>query len=414
MKNLKYSGLIFLLLIAIMLPDIQAQNWPCFRGPNGDGTSTEINLPVRWDSVTNVAWKVPVPGIGYSSPVVFNDRLFITTAIKETQEKILLCYDTKSGKLLWQRTVVKSPFEGKHDNNSHASGTPATDGSKVFVSFLDGQDVVVAAYDYTGKQIWLQKPGTFSSPHGYSCSPLLYEDKVIINGSSQENPFVAALSKNDGKTLWKVNHERPSHSFATPIIRKIAGKTQLIFLGNREIASYNPNDGSKYWWVNGPSEDFCSSPVYNEKTGLILVSSAWPRIILVAIRPDGSGDVTNSHVVWQQREGGYYVPSPVYKDNLLFSTMTTGMLNCLDATTGKVLWTEKMGPQYSSPVIAGGLIYMPKDDGVITVIKPGTKFESIARNAIGEKMFASPAVSNGKIYLRSFKHLYCISPGGKI
>jgi outer membrane protein assembly factor BamB len=414
MKNLKYPGLMFLLLIAMTSSKIQAQNWPCFRGPNGDGTSAETNLPTRWDSVTNVAWKVSVPGIGYSSPVVFNDRLFITTAIKEKEEKILLCYDAKSGKLLWQRTVVKSPFEGKHDNNSHASGTPATDGTKIFVSFLDGKDVIVAAFDFTGKQLWLQKPGTFSSPHGYSCSPLLFEDKVIINGSSQENPFVAALSKTDGKILWKVNHERPSHSFSTPIIRKIAGKTQLIFCGNREIASYNPADGSKYWFVSGPSEDFCSSPVYNEKTGLIIVSSAWPERILVAIKPDGSGDVTKSHVVWRQREGAFYVPSPVNKDNFLFTTMTTGKLNCIDAGTGKIVWTENMGPQYSSPVIAGGLIYMPKDDGVITVIKPGTKFESIARNAIGEKMFASPAISNGKIYLRSFQRLYCISSNGKI
>lgn len=412
MKNLLYPILVFSLLINA-LSETSAQNWPCWRGPNGDGTSMETNLPVLWDSVTNVVWKVAVPGIGYSSPVVFNEKLFITSALPDTQEKILLCYDNRNGKLLWQRTVVKSPFERKHDNNSHASGTPATDGKMVFVSFLDGSNVVVAAFDLAGRQVWLQKPGTFESPHGYSCSPVLYEDKVIINGSSQKDPFVAALSKSDGKILWKIKHERPSHSFSTPIIRKIAGKTQLIFCGNREIASYNPADGSKYWFVSGPSEDFCSSPVFNEKTGLILVSSAWPQRTLVAIKPDGKGDVTNSHVVWQSREGAYYVPSPVYKDNLLFTTMTTGKLHCIDAATGDIIWTESMGPQYSSPVIAGGVIYMPKDDGVITVIKPGLKFESVARNAMGEKMFASPAISNGKIYLRGFQHLYCISKNGK-
>jgi outer membrane protein assembly factor BamB len=413
MKNLLYSSLIFLLLTNAFSVS-QAQNWPCWRGPNGDGTSTETNLPVQWDSITNVAWKVPVPGVGYSSPVIFNEKLFITSALQSTQEKVLLCYDIRNGKLLWQRTVVKSPFENKHDNNSYASGTPATDGTAIFVSFLDGRDVVIAAFDFSGKQLWQQRPGTFESPHGYSCSPVLFEDKVIINGSSQKDPFVAALNKSDGKVLWKINHERPSHSFSTPIIRKIAGKTQLIFCGNREIASYNPADGSKYWFVSGPSEDFCSSPVYNEITGLILVSSAWPQRILVAIKPDGKGDVSASHVVWQSREGAYYVPSPVYKDNLLFSTMTTGKLYCIDAGTGNVIWTENMGPQYSSPVVAGGLIYMPKDDGVITVIKPGLKFESIASNAIGEKMFASPAISNGKIYLRGFQHLYCISKKGKI
>ena len=412
MKNLILYCLIFFLLIINTVSE--AQNWPGWRGPNGDGTSMETNLPVRWDSITNVVWKVSVPGTGYSSPIVFNDKLFITTALPETHEKVLLCYDAKSGKLLWQQTVVKSPFERKHDNNSHASGTPATDGTRIYVSFLDGKDIVVAAFDFAGKQLWQKRPGTFSSPHGFSCSPVLCEDKVIINGSSQGAPFVAALNKTDGRVIWSVAHEKPSHSFSTPIIRKIAGKTQMIFCGNKEIASLNPADGSKYWFVSGPSEDFCSSPVYNEKTDLVLVSSAWPQRILVAIKPDGQGDVSTSHVAWQSREGAYYVPSPVCIETFLFTTMTTGKLHCIDAATGNILWAESMGPQYSSPVIAGGLIYMPKDDGVITVIKPGPKFEYIAKNAIGEKMFASPAISNGKIYLRGFQHLYCISSNGKI
>jgi outer membrane protein assembly factor BamB len=405
------SGLVILLFL--LTANANAQNWPCWRGPNGDGTSKEINLPVKWDSVTNVVWKITVPGKGYSSPVIWKDKLFLSSAIQESQEKILLCFDTKSGKQLWQKTVVKSPFEGKHDNNGYASGTPATDGKLVFVSFLDGKDVLVAAYDFSGNQVWKQKPGTFASPHGYSCSPVLYEDKVIINGDSQGDSFVAALSKADGHILWKVPHERPAHSFSTPIIRNIAGKVQMIFCGNKEIASYNPADGTKNWFVSGPSEDFCSSPVYSEKSGLVLVSSAWPQRVLVAIKPDGKGDVSKTHVAWQTREGAFYVPSPVLADNLLFSTMTTGKMHCIDIATGKVLWIENNGPQYSSPVIANGLVYMPNDEGIITVIKPGSKFEYVAKNPIGEKMFASPAISNGKIYLRGFNHLFCISSNGK-
>ncbi|MGE5406650.1 MAG: PQQ-binding-like beta-propeller repeat protein, partial [Methanosarcina sp.] len=242
-----------------------------------------------------------------------------------------------------------------------------------------------------------------------SCSPAIFEDKVIINGDSQGDSFVAALSKADGHVVWKVKHEKPAHSFSTPIFRNMAGKMQMIFCGNKEIASYNPADGSKNWFVSGPSEDFCSSPVYNEKTGLILVSSAWPQRTLVAIKPDGKGDVTATHVVWQKREGAYYVPSPVCKDNLLLSTMTTGKVHCIDAATGNILWIENLGMQYSSPVVANGLVYMPNDEGVITVIKPGQKFEFVSKNPIGEKMFASPAISNGKIYLRGFRHLFCIS-----
>ena len=193
----------------------KAQNWPQWRGPNGDGTSSEINLPTQWDSEKNVLWKSPVPGIGHSSPIVWGDRLFTITAKPESQEKILLCYDTKNGDLLWQVTVLKTKLENKHNDNSFASGTPATDGTYIYVSFLDGEYVTVAAYDFTGKQIWLQRPGTFSSPHGYSCSPVLYKDKVIINGDSKGDSFVAALSRTDGHTIWKVPHNNPAHSFST-------------------------------------------------------------------------------------------------------------------------------------------------------------------------------------------------------
>jgi outer membrane protein assembly factor BamB len=408
MTNLRLLTIILLFLIVNSVSVTKAQNWPGWRGPNGDGTSIETSLPIQWDSVTNVLWKSRVPGIGYSSPVIWGDKLFTVTAFIETQEKVLLCYNSKNGDLLWQKTVLNTRFENKHDNNSYASGTPATDGSLVYVSFLDGEDVVVAAYDFSGKQIWISHPGTFSSPHGYSCSPVLFEDKVIINGDSQGASFVAALSQTDGHTIWKIPHEKPAHSFSTPIFRKMAGKMQLIFCGNKEIISYNPSNGSRYWFVSGPSEDFCSSPVYNEKTGLVLVSSAWPVRILVAIKPDGDGDVTKSHVIWQSRKGAFYVPSPVTADNYLFTTMTDGKVHCIEAATGKILWIEDLGLQYSSPVFANGLVYMPNDNGVITLIKPGPTFNYIAKNSIGERMFASPAISNGKIFLRGFQHLYCI------
>ena len=408
MTNFKLIRFVLLLVTATLFSSAQAQNWPNWRGPNGDGTSAEINLPVKWDSVTNVLWKSEVPGSGHSSPIIWENKLFTLSAISETQEKMLLCYDAENGDLLWQKTIIKSDFENKHNDNSFASGTPATDGKLVYVSVLDKDDVLVAAYDFSGKQVWVQRPGKFSSPHGYSCSPALFEDKVIINGDSQGEAFVAALNKIDGRIIWKVDHDKPAHSFSTPIFREIAGKKQMIFCGNKEIASYNPDDGSRYWWVNGPSEDFCSSPVYNEKLGLVLVSSAWPQRHLLAIKPDGNGDVTDSHVVWQTTKGAYYVPSPVCTDDYLFSTMTNGQVHCIEVTTGNTLWTENLGKQYSSPVLANGLVYMPNDNGVITVIKPGSEFEMVAQNSIGEKMNASPAISKGKIYLRGDRHIYCI------
>ncbi len=408
MTNFKLLRLFLLVLLLNLTIVTQAQNWPSWRGPNGDGTSSETNLPVEWDSNKNVVWKSVVPGTGHSSPIIWEDKLFTLTALAESHEKVLLCYNTLNGELIWQKTVIKSALEDKHNDNSFASGTPATDGKFVFVSVLDGDDVIVAAYDFAGTQIWIKRPGKFSSPHGYSCSPVLFEGKVIINGDSKGEAFVAALNQADGKILWKVPHNNPAHSFSTPIFREMAGKKQMIFCGNKEIASYNPADGSRYWYVNGPSEDFCSSPVYNEKNGLVLVSSAWPQRHLLAIKPDGQGDVTTSHVLWQTTKGAYYVPSPVCTDDYLFSTMTNGQVYCIEVATGNTVWTENLGKQYSSPVLANGLVYMPNDEGTITVIKPGASFEVIAKNSIGEKMNASPAISNGRIYLRGEQHIYCI------
>ncbi|HET6555742.1 MAG TPA: PQQ-binding-like beta-propeller repeat protein [Prolixibacteraceae bacterium] len=408
MMNFRSFSVIIGSLIISSLTNLKAENWPGWRGPNGDGTSSETNLPTQWDSVTNVMWKIPVPGIGHGSPIIWEDRIFIISAIPETQERILLCYNSTDGSLLWKTTVLQAPLETIHNDNSYASGTPVTDGRYIYVSFLDGENIVVAAHDFTGKQIWIQRPGTFTGPHGHSCSPVLYNDKVIINGASKEKAFLAALSKTDGQILWKVDHSNPANSYSAPLIREMDGRMQLIYCGNQQVSSFNPEDGSRYWFVNGPSQEFCATPVYSEKAGLLFVSSSWPERHLLAIRPDGQGDVTNTHVAWRSTQGAYYVPSPILSEDYLFTTMTNGNVHCLEAATGNILWKENMGKQYPSPVLASGLVYMPNDEGVVTVFKPGAVYENVAKNTLGEGLFASPAISNGKIYIRGKKNLYCI------
>lgn len=404
--NIKFLAI--LLLLVNTSTSVKAQNWPCWRGPSGDGTCVDSNVPTEWDSVKNVQWKSPVPGIGHSSPIIWENKLFLTSALPESNEKILLCYDSRNGKLLWKETVVKTTLEKKHSDNSYASGTPATDGKLVYISFLDEEEILVAAYDFKGKQVWEQRPGTYSSPHGYSVSPTLYEDKVIINGTSKGENFFAALSKSDGHIIWKKKQETLAHSWSTPFILEKEGKIQLILLGNSQIASYDPNDGSKFWFVNGPAEDFCSTPVYNEKHDLLITSSAWRKRILIAIDPNGKGDVSESHVRWQTTQGAMYVPSPLSTGDYLFTTQTNGKVYCTDIPSGDTLWVENLGKQYASPVLTGGLVYMPNDEGVITVIKPGPKYNRISQNDLGEGMIASAAISRGKIFLRGEKHLYCI------
>jgi outer membrane protein assembly factor BamB len=408
MQRNQLSRMMCWILLSMGLQYSFAENWPCWRGPRGDGTSLETNIPVQWDVNTNIVWKTPVPGIGWASPIVWENVVVTATALPETQERVLICFDRKTGACLWKETVVKGTFEKKHGDNSFASGTPATDGKFIYVSFLEGENAVVAAYDFAGKQVWIKRPGTFDSPHGYSCSPFVYKDKIIINGSSNGKAFVAALSCADGQTLWSFMLDKPALSYSTPFIREMAGRTQMIFCGNQSVAGYKPDDGAQYWVIDGPSQEFCSTPVYSEQTGLLYVCSSWPARHLLAVKPDGSDNVTETHIKWRTEDGAYYVPSPACMGDYLLTTATSGQVYCFNAADGKVLWKENLGKQYASPVLVNGLVYMPNDAGVITVIKPGPVFERIAQNSIGEKMFASPAISDGQIFLRGEKHLFCI------
>ncbi|MCX6926740.1 MAG: PQQ-binding-like beta-propeller repeat protein [Verrucomicrobia bacterium] len=387
-----------------------AENWPCWRGPRGDGTSAEKSAPTHWSATNNVLWKTPVAGEGHSSPIIWGDRLFLTTALKESEERVLLCFDRKVGKLSWQQTVLRAPLEAKNQENSYASATPATDGEKVYVTFLDGINVVAAAYDFSGKQIWLVRPGGFKNQWGFSHTPVLFEDKVLLGCYSKGENFVVALSRADGRVLWKTPGTNPTQSFSPPLVGELAGRAQMILLGNKAVTSYDPRSGKVLWVVDGASEDSVITPVFNEKAGLLLTCSSWPDKVLLAIRPDGQGNVTSSKVVWRAKEGSPYVPSPIAVGDWFFTSSAGKVTHCYDAATGNVLWKEPMGLHHASPVAVNGLLYFLNDDGVMHVVKAGPKFELIARNELGEKTYASPAVSGGQLFLRSYKHLYCIGP----
>ncbi len=388
-----------------------AENWPGWRGPRGDGTSTDKQAPTQWSSTNNIAWKTPIAGLGHSSPIIWGDRLFLTTALPETQERLLLCLERATGKLLWQQTVLRAPLEAKNGENSFASSTPVTDGRRVYVTFLDGKDVVVAAYDFSGKQLWLVRPGGFLSQWGFCHTPVLHENKVIIVCDSKGENFITALKDTDGQTVWKTMRDNPSQSYSAPLIRTMAGRQQMIVSGNRSISSYDPATGKQWWRVNGPSIDSVATPVFNEASGLVLAGSSWPDKVVIAIRPDGEGDVTESKVVWSSKVGAPYVPSFLSVGPYLFTSAFSQEGHCLEAATGKVLWKSRMGLHHASPVLANGLVYYVNDDGVAHVVKAGPEYELVSRNEIGEKVYASPALSEGQLFLRTFKHLYCIEAG---
>jgi len=293
--------------------------------------------------------------------------------------------------------------------NSYASATPATDGEKVYVTFLDGEEVVVAAYDFSGKQLWLVRPGKFKSQWGFSHPPVLFEGKVMVACYSKGENFVAALSPADGKTIWKTLGENPSQSYSPPLLRKMGGRQQMVVPGNTAVTSYDPETGKVLWFVDGLSADSVATPVYHESADLILACTSWPSKVLLAIKPDGEGNVTTTKVVWKTPEGAPYVPSPVVVgDWFLTSSFAGKAAYCYEATTGRILWKEPMGLHHASPVTANGLVYFLNDDGVMHVVRAGAKFDLVARNELGEKCYASPALSGGQLFLRSFTQLYCI------
>jgi hypothetical protein len=398
-----------ILLAASVAP---AEEWPAWRGPRGDGTSLETGVPVRWSAGENVAWKVPVPGKGHSSPVVWGDRIYLTTCLEESKERVLLAFDRRDGRALWQKTVLAAPLEKKNNLNSHASGTPATDGRRIWVAFLEAPRVWVVCYDADGREVWRRSPGEFYSVHGFCSSLLLYKDMVIINADQDAPAYVAALDQATGAERWRIDRPNRTRSYVPPVVFEAAGKKQLVLAGSKCVASYDPDTGRPHWIVDGPTDQMVASLVYSD--GVFFVTGGYPSLHLLGIRPDGAGNVTDSHVLWHERKTPAYVPSPIAAGRLFFVVSDAGTASCLEARTGRYLWSQPLGRHHSaSPVSAGGLLYFLDDEGVTHVVKAAETFEGVARNALGEECRASPAVSGGRIYIRGLHNLYGIGPAEK-
>ena len=404
---------------------IRAENWPGWRGPSGDGISAGKGIPTKWSSKENIAWRIAVRGEGHSSPIVWGDKVFLTSSLTEKNKRILLCIDRLSGQTVWQRDVVQSPPETVHRLNSRASGTPATDGKQVYVTFMraEGDEVIapnvgserlitpgkiiVAAYDLDGNEKWKTNVGDFLSAHGFNTCPVLFEDLVILNGDHDGNTYLVALDRQSGRQRWRTRRENKTRSYVTPIIREIDGITQMILSGSLCIASYDPRNGKRHWIVDGPTEQFVASMVYDGK--YVFATGGYPERHTLAIRPGGKGNVTDTHIAWRTTRGAAYVPSPIISGRYLLMVADSGIASCFEARTGKRHWMERLpGGHSPSPVSADGLVYFVSDRGVTTIIRPSETFAVIAKNELGEPVSASPAISQGQIFLRTHQHLYCI------
>ncbi len=399
-----------------------AENWPRWRGPANDGTSTETGLPSQWSATQNIKWRVELPGPAPSTPIVWNDRIFLSST--EAKTLVFLCLDT-NGKILWKKALGAGNYEIRGDESNAASPSPSTDGRHVWVKLGTG---LLTCFDFAGNVVWQfdlqERYKKFDMYHGMSSSPLLEGDRLYLQLLHSGAQLVLALDKATGKEIWK--HERKSdanmesqHSYATPFLYRFNGQEFLLVHGSDVITAHDLEDGRELWRSGGlnnglvynPFFRFVASPVAS--AGLIVAPSAKNGPVL-GINPAGaSGDITDnkSQFHWKLAENTPDVPSPVIHDGLVYLCRENGVLLCVDAKTGQQYYLERTHNMRhrASPVYADGKIYLMAADGTTTVVKAGKKFEIIATNSIPERVSASLAIANGVIYLRSFKALYAIA-----
>ncbi len=400
-----------LLALACAAP-ARAEDWPEFRGPTGQGIYAGTGLPTEWGPKRNVAWKQPIPGRGWSSPVVQSGRVYLTTAVPldgvSDQSLRALCLDARTGRPLWETEVFRQDG-GKapaiHSKNSHASPSPLTDGRRLYVHF--GHQGT-AALDLDGAVLWRNTELRYDPVHGNGGTPIRVDDRLIfsIDGSDQQR--VVALECAGGKVAWKVDRRSEAvkkFCFGTPLLIDVGGKRQVISTGSDVVSAHDPRDGRELWRVRYTGYSIVPRPVFGH--GLVFLSTGYDIPRLLAIRADGSGDVTASHVAWSSNRSAPLTPSPLLVGDELYTISDVGIASCFDARTGKVHWQERVEGNYSaSPLYAEGRIYVQSEQGTGTVLRAGKTFAVLAENPLGERSLASYAAADGALFIRTERHLY--------
>jgi outer membrane protein assembly factor BamB len=402
-----------------------AEDWPQFRGPTGQGLSSATGVPEEWSATKNVAWKAPVTGRGWSSPVLSGGRVYLTTAVADGGGPLslrALCFDATDGKGVWDVEVFHpDPASARpmHEKNSPASPTPVVAGDRLYVHF---GHMGTAALDLSGKVLWRQTSLKYPPVHGNGGSPALVAEPgkqlLVVNCDGGRDPFMAALDARTGDVRWKSPRSvqsRAPFSFSTPLAVEVDGRTQIVSAASGFVGGYDPADGRELWRVlYGQGYSVVPRPAFAH--GLLYVSSGFDSAVLYAIRPQGAkGDVTKSHVAWTIRKGAPNTPSPLVAGDELYLVSDAGIATCADARSGKVHWTERLpGGKFSaSPVFADGRVYFQNEEGDGFVVKAGKKYELLAENELGERSLASYAVGDGALFIRTEKHLWKIAAGGK-
>ncbi len=425
-----------------------SDTWPGFRGPSASGVADGQNLPDRWNGSTleNIAWKVAIPGLAHSSPIVWDDRIYLTSAIsslpgatfkpglygagtasedRTKQRWVLMALDRRTGKQLWDRTAYEGlPKEKRHIKATYANATPVTDG-RVIVAFFGSQGLY--GFDMQGRPAWQKdlgvlNTGAYDLPEyewGTASSPIIYKDKVIVQCDTQDESFVLAADVRSGKTVWRtVRDELPSWGTPTVYLPGGAGRPELITNASNFIRGYDPDTGGERWRLGGSSKITAPTPIFSGDL-VIVASGRAPERPIFAIRPGGSGDITPAesadatpHVAWRKTGRGSYMPTPLIYGGILYVLSNAGLFDAYDLATGAEIYRQRLehsGSGFSaSPVAADGRIYISSEDGDIFVVRSGRTFELIAKNTMGEPLMATPALAGGMLIVRGERHLFAI------
>lgn len=392
-------------------------DWPQFRGPDGQGHGTAEKLPSKWNDLQNVTWRTRIPGSGWSSPVIQGDQIWLTTSLNDGAILKLISVNKNSGKIEHDLSLFEIAAPGKiHAKNGHASPTPVLNGNRVYVHFgAHG----TACLDTTGKVLWKTQLNYYQH-HGPAASPILAGKRLIIPCDGFDKPFyagtprqdlpefqfVAALNADTGAIEWKTGR-KAQHSYATPLLIEVHGVQQIVSPGADRAIAYDPETGAEIWSVRYSGYSLITRPVFGK--GLVFLCTGYNNPTVIAVKPDGTGDVTDTHVAWTYKLNAPNTPSPILVDEALYFVNDAGIVTCLEAETGKPIWKRRLGGNFSaSPIYADGKLYFLSEDGTTHVLTPGKQYKRLSMNKVNGMTYASPAVSGEALFLRSDHFLYRI------
>jgi outer membrane protein assembly factor BamB len=402
--------------------------WDRFRGPNGTGTSDDKDVPLKFGADDKLLWKVEVPGVGNSSPIVWGKHLFLQSASEDGKQRSLLCFDTADGKLRWRKSIPAEPAKIRADS-SLASSTPTTDGTAVYVSFWDGKEVLVAAFDFEGGKLWSKSLGAFNSQHGAGASPILYQDKLILANDMDKDDFttrvpnarpsvLVALDKRTGKLVWEAERVAERACYSAPFLLSRAGQKNpvLVVTSTTAVTGYDVETGARLWEAKGWQEHSGKVPMRTVASPalagdvLCVCSGGDAGRYAIGLTLPAPGKAEAPRRVWENGKDFPYVPSPVARGEHFYFVNDRGFAGCYDARTGKQEWLERVGESsfYASPLLIDGKVYAASAGGDVYVFAAEPTYRLLARNALGELIRATPAVAGGRLYIRGERHLFCI------